>query len=202
MPDLPYRGASGDVRVANRILVDFRAPASGKSYFLASLTWQLRNILPRHFTFTFADVDPAFNRTINEYEEMLFLSAEADKLVAIRKTELQGEMYTTVMVGNQSITYPRPFVFRLKPTKQHPNFEHAQELGRLLCLYDNAGEHFLPGQDTTSSPVTRHLAQSRRFVVLVRSDPGSAFSQGVYRTIVRSPIDHVHTYQPTRVDPL
>ncbi|MCL4191086.1 MAG: hypothetical protein KJZ87_05030, partial [Thermoguttaceae bacterium] len=29
-----------------------------------------------------------------------------------------------------------------------------------LCLYDNAGESFLPGQDTASNPVTRHLARS------------------------------------------
>ena len=36
----------------------------------------------------------------------------------------------------------------------------------MLCLYDNAGEHFQPGQDTTSSPVTRHLAQSRAILFL------------------------------------
>ena len=36
----------------------------------------------------------------------------------------------------------------------------------MLCLYDNAGEHFQPGQDTASSPVTRHLAQSRAILFL------------------------------------
>ena len=36
-------------------------------------------------------------------------------------------------------------------------------------MYDNAGEHFQPGQDATSSPVTRHLAQSR--AVLFVFDP-------------------------------
>jgi hypothetical protein len=30
-----------------------------------------------------------------------------------------------------------------------------------MCLYDNAGESFLPGKDSASSPVTRHLALSR-----------------------------------------
>jgi hypothetical protein len=39
----------------------------------------------------------------------------------------------------------------------------------MLCLYDNAGEHFQPGQDTTSSPVTRHLALAR--AVLFLFDP-------------------------------
>src|SRR5262249_21212203 len=29
-----------------------------------------------------------------------------------------------------------------------------------LCLYDNAGEHFHPGLDTTSAPGTRHMAQA------------------------------------------
>jgi hypothetical protein len=30
-----------------------------------------------------------------------------------------------------------------------------------MCLYDNAGESFLPGADKATSPVTRHLALSR-----------------------------------------
>ncbi len=33
-------------------------------------------------------------------------------------------------------------------------------------MYDNAGEHFLPGQDTTASPVTRHLIESRALFFL------------------------------------
>lgn len=36
----------------------------------------------------------------------------------------------------------------------------------MLCVYDNAGEHFQPGQDNTSSPVTRHLAHSRALLFL------------------------------------
>jgi hypothetical protein len=37
----------------------------------------------------------------------------------------------------------------------------------VLCLYDNAGEHFQPGQDTTGSPVTRHMAQARPLLFLI-----------------------------------
>ncbi len=40
---------------------------------------------------------------------------------------------------------------------------------RLVCLYDNAGEHFQPGMDTAASPVTRHLARSR--VLMFLYDP-------------------------------
>jgi hypothetical protein len=56
----------------------------------------------------------------------------------------------------------------------------------VLCLYDNAGEHFNVGQDSTSAPVTRHLSQARmllylfdplqdqRFRQLCRGDKGSS----------------------------
>lgn len=136
-------------------------PASGKSYFLASMTWQLRQVLPKYFAMSFGDADPTLNRILNEYEEQQFLSPDQDKLVAIRKTELQGELYDTVLFGDQTVSYPRPFVFGLRLSEQHPNFKQGAQCSRVLCMYDNAGEHFLPGADTSSSPVTRHLASSR-----------------------------------------
>jgi hypothetical protein len=39
----------------------------------------------------------------------------------------------------------------------------------VLCLYDNAGEHFLPGADSSTQPTTRHLARSQ--VLLYLFDP-------------------------------
>jgi hypothetical protein len=39
-------------------------------------------------------------------------------------------------------------------------------LSRGLCLYDNAGEHFMPGADKVASPVTRHLPLSRALFFL------------------------------------
>ena len=53
----------------------------------------------------------------------------------------------------------------MQPREDHPGGDAAKP-ARMLCLYDNAGEHFQPGQDTTSSPVTRHLAQSRAILFL------------------------------------
>ena len=38
------------------------------------------------------------------------------------------------------------------------------EAERLLVLYDNAGEHFLPGADQATRPVTRHLGRSEAIV--------------------------------------
>lgn len=146
------------------------APASGKSYLLTTMIWQLRDILPTEFGLGFADADPAANRALNECEESLFLNPRESEILPlgglIRKTELQGELYDTVNYGQQVVSYPRPFVFTLRPTALHPYYEKAGALARALCLYDNAGEHFQPGQDTTANPATRHLARSRALLFL------------------------------------
>jgi hypothetical protein len=145
-------------------------PASGKSYFLTAMTWQLRRLLPLEFSVAFTDADPATNRALNECEESLFLNPRESELVPlgslIRKTELQGELYDTVGYGQQTVSYPRPFLFAMQPQPGHISKGNAGGLSRILCLYDNAGEHFQPGQDRTSSPVTRHLAQSRAILFL------------------------------------
>lgn len=137
------------------------APASGKSYFLTSMTWRLRNVMPKHFALAFGDADSMSNHRLQEYEALQFLNPDQNSLVAIEKTETQGDLYDTVLFGDQAINYPRPFLFSLSPLDVHPNFSAAERLSRVLCLYDNAGESFLPGQDTATNPVTRHLALSQ-----------------------------------------
>jgi hypothetical protein len=143
------------------------SPACGKSFFLTTMTWQLRQVLPMQFHVAFTDADPTTNRLLNEFEESLFLNPHEDKLIPlgnlIRKTELQGELYDTVAFGQQTVSYPRPFLFTMQPLEGHSRAETAK-LARMLSLYDNAGEHFHPGQDTTSSPVTRHLGRSRAII--------------------------------------
>lgn len=143
----------------------FGAPASGKSFLLASMTWQLRQQLGRNFAISFSDADPVLNRHLNEYEESLFLNPQPGELTPlaslIRKTEEQGELYDTVTFGTQTVTYPRPFLLVLRPENGHPNSEKAERLSRVVCLYDNAGESFQPGRDVVGSPVTRHMAHSR-----------------------------------------
>jgi hypothetical protein len=145
------------------------APASGKSYFLTAMTWQLRQVMARHFKIAFTDADPAANRALNDCEEALFLNPDDSEIAPlgglIRKTELQGELYDTVVYGQQTVNYPRPFLFTMQPQEGHPGGEPAS-LSRMLCLYDNAGEHFQPGQDSASSPVTRHLARSQAILFL------------------------------------
>jgi hypothetical protein len=144
-------------------------PASGKSYFLTCLTWELRRLLPSRFHITFTDVDTVSNRHLNEYEETLFLQADPNQLVALRKTELQGDLYESIRLGQQVISLPRPFLFSVKAGEWHPASRSGRNFDRIVCLYDNAGEHFQPGMDSVSSPVTQHLAKSR--VLMFLYDP-------------------------------
>jgi hypothetical protein len=145
------------------------APACGKSYFLAAASWRLRRVLPKRFLLGFADADAVMNQRLQEYESLQFLNPNQDQLVAIEKTQTEGDTYDTVLFGDQRVSYPRPFVFSVTPSEGHPNFGAAATAARVLCVYDNAGESFLPGADTAASPVTRHLALSR--VLMFLFDP-------------------------------
>lgn len=144
--------------------------ASGKSYFLTAMTWQLRQLLPSRFCVAFADADPLTNRTLNLHEQTLFLPADPERPVKLDKTDVVGSLqYDQIHVGQQVISLPRPLLFTMLPMGRHPNAQHAAQLARVVCLYDNAGEHFDPGQDTASSPVTQHLGRSR--VLMFLYDP-------------------------------
>ncbi|OYP34390.1 hypothetical protein [Rhodopirellula sp. MGV] len=139
----------------------FGAPACGKSYFLTSLSWKLRQTLPKRFAVSLSDVDAETNSRIHEYEEQQFMNPDLDTPVALAKTEEQGDMYDTVNMGDHTVTFPRPFMFNLQPLSSHPRYQRNREISKLVCLYDNAGESFFPGADKTISPVTRHLARSK-----------------------------------------
>ena len=142
------------------------APASGKSYFLASMTWQLRQLLPRQFSLSFSDADPIANLRLQGYESLHFLNDNPEAFVAIEKTETFGDHYDTVLFGDQAINYLRPFLFAISPLPAHTNLQLASKISRVLCMYDNAGESFLPGADTATNPVTRHLALSQALLFL------------------------------------
>ncbi|RMF86857.1 MAG: hypothetical protein D6741_21355 [Planctomycetota bacterium] len=156
----------GCIELAPRIVSVIGAPACGKSYFITSQAWMLRNVLSRHFHVSFADADPLINQRLNEYETLLFLNQNNDELVELPKTETFGEHYSSVLFGSRSVQFLKPFLFTLKPLRTHPNAAAMQALGRLLCIYDNAGESFLPGQETGQQPVTRHLSESNLFMFL------------------------------------
>lgn len=135
------------------------APGSGKSHFLAAMAWELRRLMPAKFGVSFNDADALSNHTLHTYEETLFLQTDTGRLVAIRKTELDGDGYDQVQLGQQFISLPRPFLFTIRPAA-------IESKVRLLCLYDNAGEHFQPGMDSFAAPATQHLAHSRAIFFL------------------------------------
>lgn len=137
------------------------APACGKSYFLTSMAWRLRQTLPKRFAVAMNDADASGNAKLHEYEQMQFLNPNPNALVAIEKTEEQGELYDAVKMGSHTTLLPRPFMFTLQPMPDHPLFTNVRDVSRVISLYDNAGESFLPGADQTTTPVTRHLAISK-----------------------------------------
>jgi hypothetical protein len=137
------------------------ATASGKSYLLTSMIWDLRNTLPKNFAISFTDTDAVNNQIVNDFEETIFLSSHSDELVALRKTELQGELYNQVLLDSMLINLPKPFMFTMTPAEHHPDYEAVRErMSRTLVLYDNAGEHFEPGMDSVDNPTTQHLLHS------------------------------------------
>ncbi len=136
------------------------APSSGKSYFLTAMSWALRSTLLARFRLSFLDADATANQTLTNYEDILFQNPREDQLVVLPKTEPEGELYEAVTIEGREVWYPRPFVFSLQPVQSHPGYDKRARYSRLLCLYDNAGENFLPGQESARSPGTQHLALS------------------------------------------
>lgn len=136
--------------------------ASGKSYFLAAMSWELRRLLPKKFSISFNDADPFANKILTDNEQVLFLPGDAEAYVALEKTEQDGHLYRQVQLDeHHTARLPKPFLFTLRPMAEHPNARAAEELVRVLCFYDNAGETFQPGQDSATAPGTQHLARSK-----------------------------------------
>ena len=143
------------------------AAGSGKSFFLTTMIWELRNRLSRLFAVSFRDTDAVNNHLLNEFEETLFLNADPDELTTLRKTELQGDLYNQVLLDGMTISLPKPFMFTVTPAEHHPEYERVRDrMSRTLVLYDNAGEHFEPGMDSVENPATRHLLHSDTFLFL------------------------------------
>ena len=142
---------------------------SGKSNFLAAMTWQLRQQLARHFRIIFSDGDKESNWVLNHYEETLFLPDDPDRLTLLEKTRTQGDLYRSVRLRGQQTQLPTPFLFAIHPAADHPYAAQRRRAGTILCLYDNAGEHYGVGQDSALTPVTRHLGHAK--VLMYLFDP-------------------------------
>ena len=144
-------------------------PKTGKSYLLAAMTYESRNVLPSSFALSFNDADAHANQILNGYETKLFHSDDRDQLTGLEKTESEGHLYDETNIGGHVVQLPRPFLFNVRPAATHPHAGQAVRTSRVMCMYDNAGESFLPGSDSLSSRATHHLAMSR--VLMFLFDP-------------------------------
>ncbi len=141
------------------------APGSGKSYFLASSVERITRRLAEH-DMMFRDAQVDLNSVLSGYRRMLFWSDEPDSPVALPKTEPQGNLYESVHLKGRDIWFPKPFTFRWLPSMDHPMYADRASAGRVVCLYDNAGEHFLPGSNRTGNFATDHLRRSNALLFL------------------------------------
>ncbi len=142
------------------------APASGKTYFLTTMLWEMRKCLSQYFEENITDVDMTLNMVLNDYEMKLFLNDNPDQLVALPKTELQGKGFSTqILLNDMPVDLPNPFIFTLTPIFSN-NASTFSNIRRNLILYDNAGEHFEPGQENVSNLATFHLMYSDGLIFL------------------------------------
>ena len=128
------------------------APQSGKSYYLTVVIKLLQTTLFRKFGVVFRDADPTGNAPINEMKAHLF-SAQTSSQAYLTKTQLEGAMYERLPRYDRMVTLPKPFIFSLSGSE-------SDEENCSVVFYDNAGEHFQPGQDSTNSPGAQHIASS------------------------------------------
>jgi hypothetical protein len=142
-------------------------PSSGKTNLLTAMAWELRKLLQLHFGVKFTDADASCNSALNRNEEALFFPADPQQPTKLLKTAVEGdETYNLIRDGSRQIQLSRPLLFSMRPAANHPNAAWAVHLSRVICMYDNAGEHFLHAQDAAAYTLTQHLGISRIFMFL------------------------------------
>lgn len=145
------------------------SPASGKSYFLTTMSWQLRSLLPKA-GLSFSDAEPVGSSPIHEYERTLFMNLRPEEPTEIRKTQQDdAQLHKTATIDGVPIRFPLPLQFLVWPTADHPSYEHGHRIGRVIVLYDNAGEDFQPGREDARSAAIQHL--SRSAILFMLMDP-------------------------------
>ena len=145
------------------------APASGKSYYLATLIWGLRNLMPK-LGFLFTDADPEANGVVCDYEKTLFLNPKKDELTEIPKTQTDDpRLYRMIKQKGVTVRMTRPMKFLMKMTQNHRNYDETSKGSRILVMYDNAGEDYLPKKGEFGSSVIEHLAKAH--VLFMLFDP-------------------------------
>ena len=137
--------------------------AAGKSYYLATLSKLLPELLFREMGVVFQDANPAGNAKINNLKNTLFGAKKPEEAV-LAKTELEGDMYERCTRYEREVQMPSPFVYSISK---------GEDADRsLITLYDNAGEHFRPGIDINDRPGAQHVSNAAGIIFIF--DPFSS----------------------------
>lgn len=155
----------------------FGSPSSGKSYLLGAMTKGMRRCTGRA-RLRFDDVDVEANAIVLDYEKRMFNQPSPDHWVTLEKTQEKGDWYSDVWFGTREDrnrrTFPKPFLFRLDPSVGHPEEARADQMARVVCLYDNAGEHYQASSDNLSL-VTSHLKNAEGLIFVFDPTQDQAF---------------------------
>ena len=137
------------------------APTSGKTNLLASGLWRMAQ-RAGELGCSIMDPEPRFNTILHRNEDILFSADRTDSVLILPKTEVSGPaLYRTVHINGTAEMAPRPAFFVVGVGSGPKS---------VMVLYDNAGEHFMPGGRTAlSDSATRHLERSA--VIIVVFDP-------------------------------
>jgi hypothetical protein len=139
----------------------------------------------------FQDADLTLNKLLIEDERRMFLHPEAENYRSIGdvvgKTKEEDARYRSSRIDGHEAKFVPPFTFIVSPTTGHPRQDELDRSNRLICLYDNAGEHFRPGADASDKPMTRHLAASRGLMYVFDPTRDRRFREKLNKTI-RAPI--------------
>ena len=157
----------GFLNVPHHIFSIVGAPQSGKSYYLSVLIKTLQDSLFNHFGVALDDADPTANAMLNQMKTQLFSASDPESAYLI-KTNFEGEMYEQLRRQGRRVKLPKPFIFSVFSER------HAADTCSLV-FYDNAGEHFQPGVDTTESPGAQHIASSAAIFFLFDPTYNAAF---------------------------
>lgn len=137
--------------------------SAGKSYYLSALVHELEKTMSRDFGIPFRDADPTANAPLNDMRMRVF-TADTPQDAHIGKTHLRGRLYRRVWNNGEYARMPRPFIYTL----------NKGERAHSVVLYDNAGENYEPGQNSSQMCGADHLkvADALLFLFDPTTNPG------------------------------
>lgn len=165
----------GFLQTTNHLISIVGDTKAGKSYYLTVMSKKLPETMIKKFGVGFTDMNPEGNVILNDMVNTLF-SRSTPEEAQLLKTDLEGFMYRDVSRNGRTAKMPRPFVYKITS----PDLTDANS----VTFYDNAGEHFQPGQDTEDSPGAQHVGAASGILFLM--DP---FNSTEFRRIMENECD-------------